>query len=209
MVHSDIANGPIVAPLRKPWPPLLHLPSTPSPTGNFFGFKTSSEVSQLDLSPLPMGKSTDASLIKQWFLFVIRSIFTGSEKNNILAPGLPGKVRFQRILWTAFQGLCLSVFTFWWYWPISIAIVAPLYEHREEVLVNSYIAPVIKLIFGGVLSLLTNPIMALMAMGAEFNVRRAYPELECWREFGGDEDTTEWRKEMGVDAGKDQVNQEA
>lgn len=198
MVHKDLADGPIIGSLRKPWPPLLHFPSTPSPTGNFFGFKTTSEVSEMKLSPLKMGKAENQSKFKTWFYFILRSVFTGSEKNDILATGITGKKRFQRILWTAAQGLVLSAFTFWWYWPISIAIVAPLYEHREHVLVHSYIAPIVKLLFGGILGLLTNPIFALMAMGAEFNVRRCYPELEIWREFGGEEDTREWRREMGL-----------
>ena len=48
------------------------------------------------------------------------------------------------------------------------------------------------------MALLTNPIMALMAMGAESSVRRAYPELEIWQPFGGEQDYQAWIIEQGI-----------
>lgn len=120
----------------------------------------------------------------------------GSERNDLLSPGISWRQRIERLLFTAVQGFVICLLTFWWYWPISIAIVAPIYEHRS--LAGTFIPAIIKLVYGGVLSLLTNPIMALLAMGAESSVRRGYPELEVWREFGGDEDFDAWLGEQGL-----------
>lgn len=62
--------------------------------------------------------------------------------------------------------------------PIAIAIVAPIYEHDD--MAHTYKPMIIKLLYGGIMALITNPIMALMAMGAESSVRRCYPELPIW-----------------------------
>ncbi|KAF6767338.1 Protein of unknown function DUF2456 [Kalmanozyma brasiliensis GHG001] len=194
LVHRDLVVGPI-APLRRPWPPLLHLPSTPSPAGHYFGSRLPADVQPE--KPLYMGKAEGETRWKQYFWFFVRAVCTGSERNDLLSPGISTNQRLQRLLWTAAQGFFLCVLTFWWYWPIAIAIIAPIYGGKE--LAGTWVPEVIKLIYGGVMSLLTNPVMALMAMGAESSVRRCYPELEVWEEFGGREDAEEWRREMGLE----------
>lgn len=193
LVHHDLTNGPI-GPLRRPWPPLLHLPSTPCPTGSWLGVKISSEVNPE--KPLYMGKAEGKSKFVQGFWWFIRSFLTGSERNDLFAKGITWRQRLERILWTAIQGFVLCLLTFPWYWPISIAIVAPLYGGRN--LSGTYIPAIIKLLYGAILSLLTNPVMALLAMGAESSVRRAYPELEIWQPFGGEEDYQAWLAEQHI-----------
>ena len=86
----------------------------------------------------------------------------------------------ERLLCTALQGGWWAVITFWWYWPIAIAIVAPIYEHDN--LVHTWTPPIIKLLFGGILGLLTNPFIALFTIGAESHVRRFYPHDSLWNE---------------------------
>lgn len=195
LVHHDLSNGPI-GPLRRPWPPVLHLPSTPSPQGSWLGVKIRSEVHED--RPLYMGRAEGKGKVTQYFWWFVRSFLAGSERNDIFASGITWRQRMERILWTAVQGFILCLLTFPWFWPISIAIVAPIYGGRN--LSGTYIPAIIKLLYGGIMSLLTNPIMALLAMGAESSVRRAYPELEIWKPFGGEQDYQDWLAERNISA---------
>lgn len=194
LVHHDLYAGPI-GPLRRPWPPLLHLPSTPRPEGHWLGARMPDDV-QRDGVACRMGRSAGKSKKNGWWWWFVRAVLTGSERNDLLAAGISWRQRLERLLWTAAQGFFLCCLTFWWYWPLAIAIVAPIYEHRE--LAHTWIPMIIKLLYGAILSLLTNPIMALMAMGAESSVRRCYPELDMWQPFGGREDFEAWKVEHGV-----------
>lgn len=191
LVHHDLYAGPI-GPLRRPWPPLLHLPSTPSPEGSWLGVRMPEDVS----TPLYMGRAEGkGAMSRRWWWFV-RAVLTGSERNDLLAAGISWRQRLERLVWTAAQGFFLCVLTFWWFWSIAIAIVAPIYEHDN--LAGGWVPEITKLLYGAIMSLLTNPIMALMAMGAESSVRRCYPELEMWIPFGGEEDFEQWKIEHGV-----------
>lgn len=194
LVHHDLYAGPI-GPLRRPWPPLLHLPSTPVPEGHWLGIRMREDVEREGKS-CRMGRSEGKTKLDGWWWWFVRAVMTGSERNDLLAVGISWRQRLERLVWTAAQGFFLCCLTFWWYWPIAIAIVAPIYEHRN--LAGTYIPMIIKLLYGAIMSLLTNPIMALMAMGAESSVRRAYPELPVWDPFGGREDFAQWKIEHGV-----------
>ncbi|SPC60853.1 uncharacterized protein UHOD_01789 [Ustilago sp. UG-2017b] len=194
LVHHDLYAGPI-GPLRRPWPPLLHLPSTPGPEGRWLGVRMPEDV-QREEKNCRMGRAEGKSKLNGWWWWFVRAVLTGSERNDLLAAGISWRQRLERLVWTAAQGFFLCCLSFWWYWPLAIAIVAPIYGGRE--LAGTWIPMIIKLLFGGILSLLTNPIMALMAMGAESSVRRCYPELEIWQPFGGSEDFAQWKVEHGV-----------
>lgn len=127
-----------------------------------------------------MGNGTNRSRFVQFCLWFVRAMCTGSERNAFLLRGLTFRQRFERLLWTAVQGLWMAVLTFWWFWPIGIAIVAPIWEHDD--LHGTWTPTFIKLVFGALMGLLTNPFMALLAMGAECNVRRSHPDLAIWSE---------------------------
>ncbi|EPQ28275.1 uncharacterized protein PFL1_04102 [Pseudozyma flocculosa PF-1] len=194
LTHHDLYAGPI-GPLRRPWPPLLHLPSTPDPAGSWLGVRMAEDVKR-DGVPCSMGRSEGKSKANGYWWWFVRAVLTGSERNDLLATGISWRQRLERLVWTAAQGFGLCVLTFWWYWPLAIAIVAPIYGGRE--LAGTWIPMIIKLLFGAILSLLTNPIIALMAMGAESSVRRCYPELPIWYPFGGKADFEQWKAEHGV-----------
>ncbi|GAK63090.1 uncharacterized protein PAN0_002c1292 [Moesziomyces antarcticus] len=194
LVHHDLYAGPI-GPLRRPWPPLLHLPSTPVPQGHWLGIRMPEDVER-EHTQCRMGRAEGKSKLNGWWWWFVRAVLTGSERNDLLAAGISWRQRLERLAWTAAQGFFLCCLTFWWYWPLAIAIVAPIYEHRE--LAGTWVPMIIKLLYGAILSLLTNPIMALMAMGAESSVRRCYPELPMWDPFGGKEDFAQWKVEHGV-----------
>lgn len=114
LVHQDLAGGPI-GPLRRPWPPLMHLPSTPSPEGNALGVKMPKDV-LADGRPCPMGRAEDKGRWTRWWWWGVRAVLTGSERNDLLARGISWRQRLERFVWTAVQGFCLCALTFWWYW---------------------------------------------------------------------------------------------
>ncbi|CEH18655.1 Protein of unknown function DUF2456 [Ceraceosorus bombacis] len=210
LVHADVNAGP-VAPLSHPWPPLLHLPSSPTPSPSIWGMGTGTGTSTSAATgignALEMGKATGKSTTTCCFWWAIRSICTGSERDNwTQRGGLSLGGRMQRVLWCAAHGLLLcALLTFWWAWPIAIAIVAPIYEHRDLGIGgsgNGWTPCFIKLIFGALLALLTNPFMALLAMGAEYNVRRAYPDNPLFlAQPWGEENLKRWKNELGLGLG--------
>jgi len=177
LCHFDLRNG--LVSFSRPWPPMQHFPSTPMPEGSWLGNTPRSVVQQRG-APLYMGNAEGRSRFVQFALWFLRAMCTGSERNAFLVRHLTIKQRLERIFFTGLQGLWVAVLTFWWYWPIAIAITAPIFEHRD--MRHTWIPPLIKLIFGGVLGLLTNPFMAMMALGSEFAVRRFHPDLEVWKE---------------------------
>ncbi|PKI84160.1 hypothetical protein MVES1_002135 [Malassezia vespertilionis] len=171
MTHFDLRHG--MKPLRRPWPPMMHFPSNPTPNGSWLGTKMPSVVREKGLAPLYMGNAEGKSRFVAIILWFLRATSTGSERNVFYQRGITFRQRIERLAWTALQGLWLAVLSFWWYWPIAIAIVAPIFEHKD--MRGSWAPPLIKLIFGGVLGLLTNPYIALASLGAESSVRRVYP----------------------------------
>lgn len=176
LCNHDLRHG--IPALERPWPPLQHFPSNPSPNGSFLGTDHPKAVGSQ--APLYMGNGEQRSRFQQFCLWFIRAMCTGSERNAFLLRGLTLRQRLERLIWTAVQGLWMAVLTFWWYWPIAIAIVAPIYQGDN--LQGKWTAPIIKLLFGGIMGLLTNPFMALLALGAESNVRRMHPDLALWNE---------------------------
>lgn len=184
LVNFDLRHG--TKSLTRPWPPLMHLPSTSSPHGSWFGVKTKEDVAERG-QPLYMGKAEGSSRFVQFFYWFLRATCTGSERNVIFARKLTLRQRLERLCWTALQGGWWAVITFWWYWPIAIAIVAPLYEHED--MRGTWIPPIIKLLFGGIMGLLTNPFIALFAMGAETQVRHFYPEHELFQNLEAPSDS--------------------
>mgnify|MGYP000000112109 FL=1 len=177
LCNFDLRHG--TRSLTRPWPPMMHFPSTSMPTGSWFGVKMPSVV-QAEGHLLYMGNAENKSRFTQFCLWFLRATCTGSERNIIFERGLTVRHRFERLLWTALQGGWWAVITFWWYWPIAIAITQPLYG--DDDLRGTWTPTFIKLLFGGIMGLITNPIMAMMTLGAECHVHRFYPDLELWQE---------------------------
>lgn len=69
LVHNDLSKGP-VGPLRRAWPPLLHLPATPSPEGSWLGVKTKSEVRE----PLCMGRAEGKGVVGRYGWWFVRAM---------------------------------------------------------------------------------------------------------------------------------------
>ena len=177
LTNFDLRHG--TKSLTRPWPPMMHFPSTPFPTGSWLGVKMPEDVVARG-RPLYMGNGEGRSRFQRLVLWFLRATSTGSERNAILVRGITLRQRLERFVWTALQGLWWAVLTFWWYWPIAIAIVAPIYEHRD--MRGTWIPEIIKLLFGGIMGLITNPFIALFALGAETHVRRFYPDSPVFHE---------------------------
>lgn len=97
-------------------------------------------------------------------------LFSGSDTNDLFNFNLPSfKDWLYRLVVTVTSGLVLSALYFLVLWPIAIAIVAPIWGGRN--MAHSWTAPLIKLVFGAVLGLLMNPIVACIALGSEDAVR--------------------------------------
>ncbi|WFD43914.1 hypothetical protein MPSI1_002579 [Malassezia psittaci] len=176
LCNHDVRHG--VKALEHPWPPLMHFPANPTPAGSYLGTDHPKVVAQY--GQVPMGNATNRSRFVQFVFWFIRAMCTGSERNAFLLRGLTMRQRVERLLWTAAQGLWVAVLSFWWFWPIGIAIVSPIWEHDN--LRGTWTPPLIKLVYGALLGLLTNPFIALLTLGAECNVRRTHPDLMIWSE---------------------------
>ncbi|KAF8587162.1 hypothetical protein K439DRAFT_1659269 [Ramaria rubella] len=68
------------------------------------------------------------------------------------------------LLIMVFRGFIISIPYFLIFWPIAIAIVAPIYG--GEGLRGSWKPEIIKLLFGGILGFFLNPFIAALALGA-------------------------------------------
>ncbi|KAG0141197.1 hypothetical protein CROQUDRAFT_664159 [Cronartium quercuum f. sp. fusiforme G11] len=102
--------------------------------------------------------------------------FSGSDVNDIFNRKLTGRQFLQRLCWSVWKGSVLSVIYFFILWPISIAIVAPIWEHDQ--LAGKFTAPLIKAVYGAVYGLIQNPVCAMIAMGSEDSVRHHRAERQ-------------------------------
>jgi len=96
--------------------------------------------------------------------------FSGSDVNDIFDSRLSRSQFFTRLCWSIWKGSVLSLIFFFIMWPISIAIVTPIWTEKN--LGNgNFTAPLIKAVYGFVYGLLMNPVCAMIAMGSEDSVR--------------------------------------
>ncbi|OAV97889.1 hypothetical protein PTTG_12009 [Puccinia triticina 1-1 BBBD Race 1] len=96
--------------------------------------------------------------------------FSGSDVNDIFDSRLSRSQFTTRLCWSIWKGSVLSLIFFFLIWPISIAIVTPIWV--DENLGNgNFTAPLIKAVYGFVYGLLMNPVCAMIAMGSEDSVR--------------------------------------
>ncbi|GAA5908544.1 hypothetical protein JCM6882_001295 [Rhodosporidiobolus microsporus] len=101
--------------------------------------------------------------------------FSGSHVNDVFDLSLSWKELGVRLFWSAWKGSVLSALYFLVLWPITIAIIAPLYGGRN--MAHTWIPQIIKLVYGAVFGLLMNPLCALIALGSEDSVREHREEV--------------------------------
>ncbi|BGP09996.1 hypothetical protein JCM10049v2_005879 [Rhodotorula toruloides] len=95
--------------------------------------------------------------------------FSGSHVNDIFNFSLTPQQFAVRLFWSVWKGSVLSALYFLVLWPITIAIIAPIWGGCN--MAHTWAPEAIKLVFGFLLGLLQNPICAMIALGSEDSVR--------------------------------------
>ncbi|KAF8507393.1 hypothetical protein JB92DRAFT_2960715 [Gautieria morchelliformis] len=73
------------------------------------------------------------------------------------------------------RGFVISALYFMVFWPIAIAITAPLYGRVD--MHGTWTPEIIKTIFGGLLGLFMNPLIAALVLGARQPAGESTPEV--------------------------------
>lgn len=153
MVHVDMRTGKIAA-FPYPWPD-TQFAVVPGP------------------DPDP---STQSWRQRLWWTFHQRHglgrglhFFSGSHVNDVFDLSLGWKERAVRLFWSVWKGSVLSALYFLVLWPITIAIIAPIWGGKN--MAHTWVPEAIKLVFGFVLGFLQTPVCAMIALGSEDSVR--------------------------------------
>lgn len=99
--------------------------------------------------------------VKKWFGLAL--CFFSLDRDLLLRKD--ARYFFRTLVMIALQGFAISFLYFLVFWPLAIAIIAPLYSSKD--LHDTWIPPVIKAIFGALLALFQNPLLAALVLGAE------------------------------------------
>ncbi|KAK0551385.1 hypothetical protein OC861_005993 [Tilletia horrida] len=149
LIRGDLKSG-LAIPLQQPWPP------APASTAQAEG--------SANLSPAtPYTQSQHRSPL-QLLKHNVETFYIITQQNFITQGGISVKERFWRLFRTALQGFILACCVFPWFWGIAIAILAPIYSNKQ--LGHTWVPMVIKGVYGALLGLITNPLIALMNLGA-------------------------------------------
>ncbi|KAE8215817.1 hypothetical protein CF327_g928 [Tilletia walkeri] len=149
LIRTDLRSG-LAIPLRQPWPPAP--PSTSAAQGS------------ANLPPATRYEDTQHRSKFQLLKHNIETFYMVTQQNHIFQSGLSFREHFWRLLRTALQGFILACCVFPWFWGIAIAILAPIYSSKN--MGHTWIPMVIKGVYGALLGLVTNPLIALMNLGA-------------------------------------------
>jgi hypothetical protein len=160
LVHTDLHNG-IIPPLPFVYPHVEHLPDPRILLDRIFRRKLAAPGEDvLDEKNTPQ---TRGGFSFYWWM-LIRFIFEGTERNMLLSrPGF--KNWWGRLLWTAAQGAGLGILLGFPLWCLAIVILGPIYGTGN--LGNRWAPQAIKGVYGGLYGLYSNPIIAMIALGAQ------------------------------------------
>ncbi|CAD6899530.1 unnamed protein product [Tilletia laevis] len=149
LIRGDLRSG-LAIPLQQPWPPAP--PSTNAAKGS------------ANLPPSTRYEDTQHRSTFQLLKHNIETFYIVTQQNHIFQNDLSARERFFRLARTALQGFVLACCVFPWFWGIAIAILAPIYSNKQ--MAHTWIPMVIKGVYGALLGLVTNPLIALMNLGA-------------------------------------------
>lgn len=187
LIHSDLHHHAI-RPLPFVWPHVEHLPDprracelfkrgtrVQAGEGTHKGSGTSSPLAEKP------HQSEESRGMRYYALMLIRFIFEGTEHNMLLDWHGPGTF-LQRIVLTGLQGLGLGVIFGFPLWCLAVVILGPIYGtgnmgNKWAPQVRSRFprswadadkrGKVIKLVYGFLTGLITNPVIALLALGSQ------------------------------------------
>lgn len=176
LVHSDLHHSAI-KPLPYVYPHVEHLPDprsilspsfrrqqreNPTPTPPPALRSSSSDTTVVDEKK--QTHAVEKRGIAYWYWMLIRFIFEGTERNMLLArPGLGSW--FGRFLWTAAQGAGIGIIFGFPIWCLAVLILGPIYGNGN--MGNKWAPQVIKLVYGAIVGWVTNPVIAVLALGSQ------------------------------------------
>ena len=173
LVHSDLHHS-AVKPLPYVYPHVDHLPDPRTILSPSF------RRQQRENPPPPVlrSSSSDTTVTDEkkrspkqdkrglgyWYWMLVRFIFEGTERNMLLAkPGVGNW--FGRFVWTAAQGAGIGIIFGFPIWCLAVLILGPIYGNGN--MGNKWAPQVIKLVYGAIVGWVTNPVIAVLALGSQ------------------------------------------
>lgn len=162
LVHSDL-HASSIKPLPYVYPHVEHLPDPRLLLSRTHRKQVLEQrVAQSDEKPLPLNEKEGG--IKYYYWMLVRFIFEGTERNMLLAkPGLGNWLG--RFVWTAAQGALIGIIFGFPIWCLAIVILGPIYGNGN--MGNKWAPQVIKLVYGAIVGWVTNPVIAILALGSQ------------------------------------------
>lgn len=124
--------------------------------------RPSSEMDEKARSPVHPTSEKNGLAYYYWML--VRFIFEGTEQNMLAArPGF--RAWLGRLIWTAAQGAAIGIVFGFPIWCLFIVILGPLYGNGN--LGGTWAPQIIKGVYGAVVGWVTNPVIAILALGSQ------------------------------------------
>lgn len=177
LVHSDLHHSAI-KPLPYVYPHVDHLPDPRLLLSPSYRRQQRDQPSHpTPLEPVSSDRTIDREKKQQsrsgttekrgfsyYYWMLIRFIFEGTERNMLLAkPGFGNW--FGRFIWTAAQGAGIGIIFGFPIWCLAVLILGPIYGNGN--LGNQWAPQVIKLVYGAIVGWVTNPVIAILALGSQ------------------------------------------
>ena len=210
LVHTDLHHHAI-SPLPFVYPHVESLPDPRILLGRLFPMKKGDPEANLE----KLGQASDSSVhdqqqvsqagfeetqsqgevkdeklprgIKFYYLMLIRFIFEGTENNMMLAR-IPLSHWFGRLVWTAAQGAGIGIVFGFPIWCLAIVILGPIYGTGN--MGNKWAPQIIKLVYGAIVGWITNPVIAILALGSQAESHLLVVEHAEAEEAAGEEGGT-------------------
>jgi hypothetical protein len=198
LVHSDL-HASSIKPLPYVYPHVEHLPDPRLLLSR--SYRKQMRDAQAESNEKPNQIATPETRgLSYYYWMLIRFIFEGTERNMLLArPGL--KNWFGRFLWTAAQGAGIGIIFGFPIWCLAIIILGPIYGNGN--MGNKWAPQVIKLVYGAIVGWVTNPVIAILALGSQADHHLIMVEHDEEETTGG-EPTTNAQGEVDETIHEDQ-----
>jgi hypothetical protein len=160
LVHSDL-HASTIKPLPFVYPHVAHLPDPRLLLSK--SYRQEQQRKSIDEKDVAQTES-ETKGIKYYYWMLVRFIFEGTERNMLLAK--PGFANWWgRFIWTAAQGALIGIIFGFPIWCLAIVILGPIYGDGN--LGNKWAPQVIKLVYGAIVGWVTNPVIAILALGSQ------------------------------------------
>jgi hypothetical protein len=160
LVHSDL-HASSIKPLPYVYPHVDHLPDPRLLLSKSYHLEQRKTTDEKETAQLEYQSKKG---FKYYYWMLIRFIFEGTERNMLLAK--PGFLNWLgRFLWTAAQGALIGIIFGFPIWCLAIVILGPIYGNGN--MGNQWAPQVIKLVYGAIVGWVTNPVIAILALGSQ------------------------------------------